>query len=150
MSQETMNTILTAVIVPLLVALVPFVAIYLNKLADEAKGRTKDQQLHKYIDIAEDAIESSVVAVTQTYVDAIKGGEGWTKEAQQQAFTEAKKQALLIMGSAARLAIKEAYGDFDRWLESSIEYYVNKNKTTTFAFYKSRSCGNDLICGPRE
>lgn len=130
MTNETLNTILASVVVPLIVAIVPFLCLYLNKKKEEIAASIKDKSLIKYLDIAEDAIETAVVSVTQTFVDTIKGTEGWTPETQQKAFTQAKAQAILIMGTAARLAIKEAYGDFDTWLNGSIEFYVNQHKTT--------------------
>ena len=130
MSTETMNTIITAVVVPILVALVPFIVGYLNKLSEEIKTRIKDKNLAKYIDIAEDAIETSVIAIMQTYVDSIKGTDQWTKEAQEIAFGKAKIQAITIMGAAARCALKEVYGDLDTWINAKIQEYVKLNKKT--------------------
>jgi hypothetical protein len=142
MSQETLNTILASVIVPVLVAIVPFFCLYLNKKKEEIAAGMKDKDLVKYLNIAEDAIETAVVSVTQTFVDAIKGTDGWTPETQKQAFEQAKAQAVLIMGIAARLAIKEAYGDFDKWLEGSIEFYVSKNKTAALLPYTVTTFNN--------
>ena len=128
MSSETMNIILTSVIVPVIVALVPFLIAYMNKKTDEVKAKINDARISKYINIAEDAVETAVVSVTQTFVDSIKGGEEWTAETQKQAFEEAKLKAILIMGTAAREALKEAYGDMDSWISNKIEYYVNLRK----------------------
>ena len=122
------NTILTSVIVPVLIALVPFLVNYINKLSEQVKGKINDAKIEKYIIIAEDAIETAVVATAQTFVDAIKGTDGWTDEAKKKAFEQAKNQAILIMGSAARLALKEVYGDIDTWIDSKIEAYVNSYK----------------------
>lgn len=130
MSQETMNLIFTSILVPILVALIPLAISFINLKAKEIRDRIGDAKLKKYVDIAEDAIESAVVAVMQTYVEALKGSEGWSAAARQKAFIDARTKAIIIMGTAARLAIKDAYGDFDTWLDSSIEYYVNKSKTT--------------------
>lgn len=128
MSDEMRNTILTSVIVPVLIALVPFLVNYINKLSEQVKGKINDAKIEKYIIIAEDAIETAVVATAQTFVDAIKGTDGWTDEAKKKAFEQAKNQAILIMGSAARLALKEVYGDIDTWIDSKIEAYVNSYK----------------------
>jgi hypothetical protein len=130
MTNETLNTVLTAVIVPILVALAPFIVIYLSKLSEEVKGRINDKALNKYIDIANDAVSTSVVAVMQTYVDALKGTDQWTPDKQHKAFEEAENRAILIMGSAAREALKEVYGDLDVWMASKIEYYVNTYKAS--------------------
>ena len=130
MSTETMNTIITAVVVPILVALVPFIVGYLKKLSDEVCARMNDKRLEKYMRYAEDAIATSVVAVMQTYVDSIKGTPEWTKEAQEIAFGKARIQAITIMGAAARCALKEVYGDLDTWINAKIQEYVKLNKKT--------------------
>lgn len=129
MTDELRNTILTSVIIPVIVALVPFLLNYLNKLSEEAKAKINDQRINKYIDIAEDAIVTAVIATNQTFVDSIKGTDNWDEEAQNKAFETAKNQAILIMGSAARQALKEVYGDLDAWIDSKIQAYVNEFKT---------------------
>ena len=128
MDNETMNIVITSVVVPLVVALVGFIIPYINKLSEQVKARVNDEKLNKYIDIAEDAVETAVAATAQTFVDAIKGTEGWTDEAKKKAFEQAKMQALTVMGTAARLALKETYGDLDEWLNAKIEAYVNSYK----------------------
>jgi hypothetical protein len=128
MSHETMNTILTSVIVPVIVALVPFIVAYINKLSEHVKVKINDEKINRYIAIAEDAIETAVVATGQTFVDAVKGTEGWTDETKKKAFEQAKLQAITIMGTGARQALKEVYGDIDAWIDSKIEAYVRQHK----------------------
>ncbi|MFA5714984.1 MAG: hypothetical protein WC998_04560 [Candidatus Paceibacterota bacterium] len=128
MSNETLNIILTAVIVPLLVALTPLLINFISLKAKEVNDKIGDARLKKYVDIADDAIETAVVSVMQTYVDALKGTNGWTSETQRKAFEDAKIKALIIMGTAAKEAIAAAYGDVNTWIDDSIQYYVNMHK----------------------
>lgn len=128
MSQETMNIIMTSVLVPVLVALTTLFVKYLNLKEEEIIDKIADARLKKYIKIAEDAVETAVVAVMQTYVDALKGTDAWTPKAQKKAFKDAKIKAIIIMGTTAKEAIQVAYGDVNAWIDDSIQYYVNKNK----------------------
>jgi ABC-type uncharacterized transport system permease subunit len=128
MSQETLNIILTSVVVPVLIALTTVIVNYLNKLGTDLKAKADNRELDKYITIAEDAISTAVTSVTQTFVDTIKGTDGWDKEAMEQAFEDAKHKAILIMGFAAQEALNEAYGDVDEWIDNKIEAYVNRTK----------------------
>jgi hypothetical protein len=123
-----MNTIITSVAVPLLVALVGFLVAYLDKLKEQAKAKINDARFNKYVDIAEDAIETAVLSVTQTIVDNVKGTDAWTEEKQKRVFEAAKLQAITIMGASAKTALKEVYGDFDAWINAKIEAYVKQNK----------------------
>lgn len=135
MNSEVKNIILTSVIVPILLALVPFIINYLNKLAEEVKARMKDKAFEKYVNIAEDAIETAVLAIMQTYVDSIKDNpEKWDKEAQVYAFSQAKLKALIVMGTATREALSEVYTDFDAWVINKIEEYVRINKVPNVVY----------------
>lgn len=128
MSNETLNIIITAIIVPTIAALVPLFIAFLNTKTNELKQKVNNEKLTKYIDIAEDAIETAVVSVTQTFVDALKKEGNFDEVAMRIAFTEAKNKAILIMGDSAREALKQAYGDLDAWINSKIEFYVKQNK----------------------
>jgi hypothetical protein len=128
MDQELLNTILTAVVVPILIALTGFIVAFINKKIEELKVKVQAQELAKYIDIAEDAIVASVSLVSQTVVDYLKANGGWNEEAAKEAFATARGRAIVIMGSSAIKALSLAYGDFDAWLDAKIEEAVREGK----------------------
>lgn len=128
MSNETLNIIIAAIIVPTLAALVPLLIAFINSKTNELKQKAKNEKLNKYIDIANDAVKTSVVSVYQTFVDALKKEGTFDEQAQKVAFTEAKNKAIVIMGDAAREALSSIYGDLDVWIDNKIEYYVKQNK----------------------
>jgi predicted histidine transporter YuiF (NhaC family) len=128
MSNETLNIIITAVIVPTLAALIPLLVAFLNAKTNEVKKKVDNEKLNAYVDIAEDAVETAVVSVAQTFVDTLKKQGNFDEEAQRIAFKEAKNKAIAIMGSSARDALAQAYGDLDAWIENKIEYYVKVEK----------------------
>jgi hypothetical protein len=128
MSQETLNIILTSVVVPVLIALTTVIVNYLNKLGADLKAKADSRELDKYITIAEDAISTAVTSVTQTFVETIKGTGGWDEAAMKLAFEDTKSKAISIMGFAAQEALQAAYGDVDEWIDNKIESYVNRTK----------------------
>lgn len=120
------------VLITIAIALLPVVSAYiialLRKKTAELEQKIGNADLNQYVEIASDAISSAVAAITQTYVDGLKGTDGWTREAQQEAFVQAKTKALTIMGEAAREALTVLYGDADEWIETKIEQAVKWNK----------------------
>jgi hypothetical protein len=125
--QELQNVLITIAI-----ALLPVVSAYLiallKKKTADLEQKIMNDDLKGYVEIASDAVSTAVAAVTQTYVDGLKGTEGWTKEAQREAFDKAKSKALAIMGGSARSALEILYGDVNAWLEAKIEQAVKRTK----------------------
>lgn len=107
-------TLMTAVIIPLLVAVGKAVSNYL-------KTRTKNETLQKYFDRANDAIVTAVAEVMQTFVETMKREGTWNREAAAKALEMAKDKAIEIMGVAAWKALPEIVGDVEAWLISKIE-----------------------------
>ena len=128
MSQETLNLIVAAVIVPIMAALVPLLVNAIGLYAKRIRNQIADEELRKYVDLAEDSIKTAVITTYQTYVEAIKKNGGWDKQTEEEAFEKAKTEALLLMGESAREALKLFYDDFDRWVTNKIENSVKLNK----------------------
>jgi len=110
----TLPTLLTAVIIPLIVAVGKAVSNYF-------KERTKNETLQRYFDMANDAIVTAVAEVMQTFVETMKNEGTWNKEAAEKALELAKMKAIEIMGVAALQALPEVVGDVEAWLVSKIE-----------------------------
>jgi len=129
MSNETLNLIITAIIVPTLAALVPLLIAFLEQKRNEIKQSIRNENLNKYIDIAEDAISTAVVSVFQTYVEALKKQGQWNEQTAEIAFAEARNKAIAVMGEKAKEALSAAFGDAVLWIDNKIEMYVQLNKT---------------------
>jgi len=124
MNPETLNLITNGVLIPIVIALVPLLTAAIAAGAAYLRSLLKDQRKAKYIDIAEDAVQTAVISTYQTLVSTIKGTDGWTDKTKQLAFDEAKRKAIAIMGNAALRTLEELYGDVDAWLDNKIEFYV--------------------------
>jgi hypothetical protein len=74
--------IFEVVIIPLLAALTTVAVKWLNAKANEIKAKTDNTVLKKYIDMLNETISTTVIAVNQTYVDSLKEQDIFTEEAQ--------------------------------------------------------------------
>lgn len=129
MSEYT-NAIMTAVVLPLLTVVTGYLVAFIKKKIAELEAKINNQKVNKYLDLAEDAVCTAVTAVSQTYVNTLKNNSQFDQTAQQAAFNKAKDKALVIMGTATQEVLKSLYNDFDAWLDSKIEYYVNTSKSS--------------------
>lgn len=108
--QTAMPAIITAVVIPLLVA------------AGRALSRyIKTEQAKKYYDMACDAVIAAVAETMMTFVDELKKAGKWNSETAKKAFELARAKALKTMGAAVLQAMPEIVGDFEAWLSAQIE-----------------------------
>ncbi|MDK2932791.1 MAG: hypothetical protein PWP27_601 [Clostridiales bacterium] len=128
MSQETMNLIVTGIIVPVLTAVGGFLAAYINLKTKELKMKINNDALNKYVSIAEDTVTKVVGEVFQTYVDALKKDGKFDNVSQIEAFRKAKTKVLTLLSKEAIEAVEYLYGDVNRWLETQIENAVHQDK----------------------
>ncbi|MCX8130414.1 MAG: hypothetical protein N3I35_09975 [Clostridia bacterium] len=128
-----LNELLVSIINIIIIPLLPVISAYLialvkSKIA-EIGERTNGKELSMYADIAENAVITAVTAVNQVYVDELKRKNGkLTAYEQKVAFEMAKEKVLNILGDTTLKVLGTLYKDFDAWLDSRIEYYVNQSK----------------------
>lgn len=125
---ETMQTILTAILVAAVPIITNELVKFLKQQAQAIKDKNKQERLNKYIDRATKVITDVVMAISQTTVDTLKQQGAFTRGKQQEAFNKAKMEILELLTQESKEALKEAYGDLDAWIESQIEASVKRNK----------------------
>ena len=76
--KEVLTIIFEVVLVPLLAALTGVAVKWINSKANEIKAKTDNAYLQKYIGMLNETITSAVVAVNQTYVEALKDQDIFT------------------------------------------------------------------------
>lgn len=89
---------------------------------------TKNEDLSKIIEGALSDVMDAVLYINQVYVDSLKSSGKFDKEAQQEAFNRAYKEALNMISGEAKKVIEQLYGSFDKWLKLKIESSVNMAK----------------------
>lgn len=128
MNSELMNTIMTAVVLPILVAISGYLIAYLRKKAAEVATNIEDQTIRYYIEEANEVVLQAVDTLFQTYVNDLKAKGQFTKEAQLEAFNRAKDITLQLLSNEAKEILVEIYGDFDLWIKTKIEQLVKQDK----------------------
>ncbi len=117
-----------SVAIPLATA---YLVTFLRKKTAQVQAQTESEKAKQYLGEITDAVTTAVTATSQTYVDALKADNAFTKEAQLEALTKAKDTALSILSPAAAQFIVEVYGDLNNYLTAKIEETVRVQKTET-------------------
>ena len=126
--QELLKTITQTVLIPLMIALAGYAVKWINAKANEIKTKTKDEKIQKYIGMLDNTITTAVISVNQTYVDALKEKNAFTKEAQEEAFKRVWETVVATMTEEADTYISEVIGDLDEYIRTKIEEAVKENK----------------------
>lgn len=112
-------------LVPILCLLITAGGAYLiallRKKTAQLQQEVDNKTANKYIGMACDAVSQAVAFTAQTFVDALKADDAFTKDKQLEAFTMAKDKTIQILGDTAIAALNEIYGDLDLWLTTKIE-----------------------------
>lgn len=93
--------------------------------------KIKDKELAALAETIVNIISSAVKATYQSYVEGLKGTDGWTKEAQEKALILALETAKKQLTTEAIKYIEENRGDVNEYLKAMIEsvlYDLKNNK----------------------
>lgn len=128
MYQEFIVQILETVLIPLLIAGTGFLIKWLNVKAEEIKINTDNAIAQKYVDMLKQTVEDCVKATSQTYVEALKKENAFTKDAQQVAFQMSYEAIMNVLSEDALEYLTEVYGDLNIYVAQLIEAEVKKTK----------------------
>lgn len=128
-ASELVNLLINVILIPILPVLTAYVSAYIRKKTQEIENSIQNKEFSKYLNLAENAVITSVTAVNQVYVDALKKSNGSLSPYEQKvAFEMAREKVLKIIGTSTLEAIKVLFNDFESWLEERIEFYVSLSK----------------------
>lgn len=104
-----------------------------SKLIAFLNSKIEDEKAAELATDAVMAVYNAVKATYQTYVQAIKGTDMWTAEAQEKALKMALETAKASMTEEVKAYIEEHFGDLDEWLKSQTESTLYDLKNTNNA-----------------
>lgn len=96
--------------------------------------KIKNKELVAFAETILTVVNSAVKATYQSYVEALKGTEAWTLEAQEKALQLALETAKEELTTEALKYIQEQHGDVDKYIKNLIEsilYDLKNGKTAT-------------------
>lgn len=123
-----LEIIFRIVIIPLLSVLVRYVVKWINAKAKELKASTDNIYANKYIGMLQESITNAVIAINQTYVNALKDENIFDAEAQKEAFTKVYNYVIESLTEESLTYLQEIIGDLDAYITNSIEATVNQQK----------------------
>ena len=125
--------ILEVCIIPLLGILTAYFVKWVNAKSAEIQHKVDNDTADKYIAMLDDTICACVIATTQTYVEALKKDNAFTKEAQKEAFNLTFNAVMSVLTDEAKKYLSEVYGDLTTYITNKIEAEVSLNKITPAA-----------------
>lgn len=128
--KEALTTTLEVVVTTVIPLLAMFLIIFLKKKSAQVSAQTENEIAKAYIEEITNAVTTAVTATSQTYVDSLKKGGVFDKEAQLAALQKSKDTALAILSPAAAEFIARVYGDINTYLTAKIEETVRTQKTS--------------------
>ena len=106
--------------------------IYLTYLISvkikELKQKTNDDTAKKYLDMLNDTIAATVLATTQTYVEALKKQGKFDEAAQKEAFKQTYDAVMKVLTAEAIKYITASVGDLETYVTNQIEAQVKLTK----------------------
>lgn len=120
--------ILEVCIIPLLGVATAFLINFIKIKSKEAQDKIENNTADKYIAMLTDTITACVIATNQTYVEALKKENAFTKEAQLEAFDLTFDAVMAVLTDDAKKYLTSIYGDLTIYITKCIEAEVNNNK----------------------
>ena len=120
--------IFTVVLIPLLGLITKYLIEFLHIKREEAKSKTDNEKLKKYIDMVDATITKAVIATNQTYVNSLKEKGEFGPEAQKEALQKSYQAVMAILNADAITYLEEAVGDLRGYILTGIEAQVNEQK----------------------
>ena len=120
--------IIEVCVVPLLGVLTAYFVKFINLKSAEFQAKVENDTADKYIAMLADTITTCVVATNQTYVEALKKDNAFTKEAQQEALRQTLGAVMVVLSEDAKEYLSSIYGDLTAYITTRIEAEVQLNK----------------------
>lgn len=128
MNLNLLKEILEVCVIPLLGVLTAYLVNYIKAKSAELNDKVDNDMANKYIKMLTQTITDCVVATNQTYVEALKKDNAFTKEAQKEAFQKTYDAVMLVLTDDAKDYLAEVYGDLTAYITMKIEAEVNISK----------------------
>jgi hypothetical protein len=125
---QLLNSLFEVCLIPAIAVLTSYFVKWVRVKAEELKTKTQNEIEAKYIDMLQDTITKNVIAINQTYVDALKDKNAFDLEAQKQAFEMVYKNVIASLNEEAYTYLNEAIGDLQGYITTLIEASVKENK----------------------
>lgn len=115
-------------LIPVIGLLTGFIIQFLKVKEKEINDKLENENLEIYITMLNDTIIACVMATTQTYVEALKKENAFTKEAQEEAFRRTYEAIMATLTEESKKYLTKIYGDLEAYITNRIEAEVRLQK----------------------
>ena len=126
--QDIILSIIQIIAIPLSIILVTFIVNLIKIKIKELQKSTEDLQLQQYLSLLDDAVNTAVAYINQTYVDELKRQNTFTETAQKEALVQAYSKVINTLSYEASDYLHTHIGEFSEYVVSKIEASVYNNK----------------------
>ena len=125
---NNISPILSNVLILIITALSSYIVTYINKKKKALQLEMDNMLAIKYTDMIEKTIIDCVNATNQTYVEALKKDNAFTKEAQAEAFNRTLNSVMKILSDDCLEYLTTVTTDVNAYIYNKIEAEVNYAK----------------------
>ena len=125
---NNISPILSNVLILIITALSSYIVTYINKKKKALQLEMDNMLAIKYTDMIEKTIIDCVNATNQTYVEALKKDNAFTKEAQAEAFNRTLNSVMKILSDDCLEYLTTITTDINAYIYNKIEAEVNYAK----------------------
>ena len=125
---EWLKEIFEILIIPILGVVSGFIVMFLKAKAKEIMLKVNNDTADKYIQMFTETVCTCVITTNQTYVDSLKAQGQFDSNAQKVAFEKTKNAVLAVLADDAKDYLTNMVGDFNAYLDQTIEATVNASK----------------------
>jgi hypothetical protein len=125
---DILQQVVNVCVIPLLGLATAYFIKWIKAKEQEILVKVDNDTADKYISMVAQTITDCVIATNQTYVEALKKDNAFTKEAQKEAFQRTLDAVLAVLSDDAKEYLATLYGDATAYLTTRIEAEVNLQK----------------------
>ena len=125
---DILQQVVNICVIPLLGLATAYFIKWIKAKEQEITAKVDNDTADKYISMVAQTITDCVIATNQTYVEALKKDNAFTKEAQEIAFQKTLDAVLAVLSDDAKEYLAALYGDATTYLTTRIEAEVNLQK----------------------
>lgn len=125
---NNISPILSNILILIITTLSSYIVTYINKKKKALQLEMDDMLAIKYTDMIEKTIIDCVNATNQTYVEALKKDNAFTKEAQAEAFNRTLNSVMKILSDDCLEYLTTITTDVNAYIYNKIEAEVNYAK----------------------
>lgn len=125
---DILKQLFEIVIFPLLGVATIYVTYLVKLKINEVKQKLDSDIATKYFNMLDKTVCEAVLAMNQTYVEALKKEGKFDAEAQKTAFTAVYNQVISILSKDAKAYLENAVDDLTALINNKIETQIKLNK----------------------